>query len=131
MIARALRLQRTYTIGVLLSDVGNPSSPDFLRGIEDVADKEGCGLLVCNTDGVLEKQIAQMKMLIDRRVDGLVLLSQFCEEPEVRELLCEGPPFVLLQRRSSKHQDHYVGADIQGSVPQSPIWSNLGTRESA
>ncbi|WP_426429170.1 hypothetical protein [Pseudomonas palmensis] len=63
-----------------------------------------------------EKQIAQMKMLIDRRVDGLVSLSQFCEEPEVRKLLCEGPPFVLLQRRSSKHQDHYVGADNREGI---------------
>lgn len=111
VVARALRMQRTFTLGVLLADISNPSSPDFLRGVEDVAERESCSLLVCNTDGVLEKQITQMKVLLDRRVDGLVLLSQYSDPPLVRELLDSGTPFVLLQRRSRQHQDDYVGAD--------------------
>lgn len=111
VVARALRMQRTFTLGVLLADVSNPSSPDFLRGIEDVAERESCSLLVCNTDGLLEKQIAQMRVLLDRRVDGLVLLSQYGDPPIVRELLNSGTPFVFLQRRSRKHHDDYVGAD--------------------
>jgi LacI family transcriptional regulator len=111
VVARALRMQRTFTLGVLLADVANPSSPDFLRGVEDMAERESCSLLVCNTDGLLEKQIAQMHVLLDRRVDGLVLLSQYCDPPLVRELLNSGTPFVLLQRRSRQYQDDYVGAD--------------------
>jgi LacI family transcriptional regulator len=110
-VARALRMQRTFTIGVLLADVSNPSSPDFLRGIEDVADREASSLLVCNTDGLLEKQIAHMRVLLDRQVDGLVLISQYCDPPEVRQILESGTPFVLLQRRSRIHKDDYVGAD--------------------
>jgi LacI family transcriptional regulator len=110
-VARSLRMQRTFTLGVLLADVSNPSSPDFLRGVEDLADREACSLLVCNTDGLLDKQLAQMRVLLDRRVDGLVLLSQYCDPPLVRELLNSGTPFVLLQRRSRQHVDDYVGAD--------------------
>lgn len=116
VVARALRMQRTFTLGVLLADVSNPSSPDFLRGVEDVAEREACSLLVCNTDGALEKQITQMKVLLDRRVDGLVLLSQYSEQPLVRELLDSGTPFVLLQRRSPKHLDDYVGADNNAGI---------------
>jgi LacI family transcriptional regulator len=111
VVARALRMQRTFTLGVLLADVSNPSSPDFLRGVEDVADRESCSLLVCNTDGLLDKQVTQMKVLLDRRVDGLVMLSQYSDPPLVRELLDSGTPYVLLQRRSRKHQDDYVGAN--------------------
>jgi LacI family transcriptional regulator len=115
-VARALRMQRTFTIGVLMADVSNPSSPDFLRGIEDVADQEKCSLLLCNTDEILEKQISHMKVLLDRQVDGLVLVSQHCDAPEVRELLDSGTPFVLLQRRSLAHKDDYVGADNQAGI---------------
>ncbi|WP_413725297.1 LacI family DNA-binding transcriptional regulator [Sodalis sp. RH16] len=111
VVARSLRMKRTFTLGVLLADVANPSSPDFLRGIEDIADQEQCVLLVCNTDGQLEKQLTQMRVLLDRRVDGLVLLSQHCQQPAVRALLEDGTPFVMLQRRSLQHEDTYVGAN--------------------
>lgn len=114
-IARALRMQRTFTIGVLLADVSNPSSPDFLRGIEDVAEREKCSLLICNTDGLVEKQVAHMHVLLDRQVDGLILLSQFCDPPEILQMLSSGPPFVHIQRRSKVTKHDYVGADnLQG-----------------
>ncbi|AHF77279.1 LacI family transcriptional repressor [Sodalis praecaptivus] len=116
VVARSLRMQRTFTLGVLLADVANPSSPDFLRGIEDIADREQCSLLVCNTDGQLEKQLAQMRVLLDRRVDGLVMLSQHCESPEVRALLAGGTPYVMLQRRSLYHEDNYVGANNEEGI---------------
>ncbi|WP_158782375.1 LacI family DNA-binding transcriptional regulator [Pantoea sp. BAV 3049] len=116
VVARSLRMQRTFTLGVLLADVANPSSPDFLRGIEDIADQEQCSLLVCNTDGQLDKQLAQMRVLLDRQVDGLVMLSQHCQQEEVRELLAGDTPYVLLQRRSTEHEDTYVGANNEEGI---------------
>ncbi|OON41875.1 hypothetical protein BTJ39_01580 [Izhakiella australiensis] len=116
VVARSLRMQRTFTLGVLLADVANPSSPDFLRGIEDIADSEQCSLLVCNTDGQLDKQLAQMRVLLDRRVDGLVMLSQHCDQPEVRALLNGDTPYVMIQRRSLSHDDNYVGANNEEGI---------------
>jgi LacI family transcriptional regulator len=75
-VARALRMQRSFTIGVLIADVSNPSSADFVRGVEDVVSREKCTLLLCNTDGDEEKQLSHMRTLIDRQVDGMVLISQ-------------------------------------------------------
>jgi LacI family transcriptional regulator len=110
-VARALRMQRSFTIGVLIADVSNPSSADFVRGVEDVVSREKCTLLLCNTDGDEEKQLSHMRTLIDRQVDGMVLISQHCSSPKVRELLDVSVPFVLVQRRSAKHKDNYVGSD--------------------
>jgi LacI family transcriptional regulator len=109
--ARSLRLRQSSMIGVLVADVANPASPDFLRGIEDVAARHGCDVLLCNTDGSEQRQIAQMRALLDRNVDGIVLISQHCASPPVRALLEDGTPYVLLQRRSHLYQDDYVGAD--------------------
>ncbi|WP_445503442.1 LacI family DNA-binding transcriptional regulator [Microvirga sp. G4-2] len=114
--ARSLRMQRSFTIGVLIADVANPASPDFVRGIEDVAFREHCTLLLCNTDGDEGRQIAHMRSLLDQQVDGMVLISQHCEGEAVRQLLSAGTPFVLLQRRSHRYADDYVGADNLTSV---------------
>lgn len=115
-IAQALRTRRTNTVGVLLADVANPSYPDFVRGIEDVAIREHCTLLLCNNDGDEARQITQMRSLIDRQVDGMVLISQHCDSPAVRELLDSGVPFVLVQRHSTQFQDTYVGGDNTASL---------------
>ncbi|WP_445503448.1 LacI family DNA-binding transcriptional regulator [Microvirga sp. G4-2] len=111
VVARALRMQRSFTIGVLIADVSNPSSADFVRGVEDVVLREKCTLLLCNTDGDEEKQLSHMRTLIDRQVDGMVLISQHCTSAKVRELLDASVPFVLVQRRSARHKDNYVGSD--------------------
>ncbi|CAO3433364.1 LacI family DNA-binding transcriptional regulator [Azospirillum doebereinerae] len=119
MVARALRMQRSFTIGVLIADVANPASPDFVRGIEDMAIRENCTLLLCNTDGDEARQIVHMRSLLDQQVDGMVLISQYCEGPVVRGLLETGTPFVLLQRRSPLFADDYVGADNFTGITES------------
>ncbi|EWY41826.1 hypothetical protein N825_23660 [Skermanella stibiiresistens SB22] len=110
-VARALRMQRSFTIGVLVADVANPSSPDFVRGVEDVAIREKCTLLLSNTDGDEERQLLHMRTLLDRQVDGMVLISQHVSSPAVRALLDASTPFVLIQRRNPLFPDDYVGSD--------------------
>ncbi len=116
--ARALRIQRTFTIGVLLADISNMSSPDFLRGMEEVADREQYSLLVCNTDGQPARQLQLMRMLLDRQVDGLLLLSQRSDLPEVRALFDDFPAYVLIQRHTKRYNDNFVGADNRDGIDQ-------------
>lgn len=115
-VARALRMQRTFAIGVLMADVANPSFPMFVRGIEDVAIREGCNLLLCNTDDIEAKQLQQMQTLLDRQVDGMILISQHTAAPAIRAMLESGPPFVLMTRRSPAHRDEFVGSDNTGGI---------------
>ena len=115
-LARGLRMQRSFALGVLMADVANPAFPAFVRGIEDVAIRERYTLLLCNTDDDEEKQIRQMQTLIDRQIDGMVLISQHTSSPNVRRLLDSGIPFVLVQRRSPAFADDYVGSDNTNGI---------------
>jgi LacI family transcriptional regulator len=117
-VARALRTNRSFTIGVLIADVANPAFPDFVRGVEDVAIREKCSLFVCNTDGDIERQIWHMQSLLGNRVDGMVLISQHVDDDRVRDLLDNGPPHVTLQRRSPRFDDDYVGSDNVGGITE-------------
>ncbi len=128
-LAQSLRMRRSSTIGVLVSDVSNPALTEFIRGIDDVAVREGCTILLGNTDEILEKQIGQMRTLLDRQVDGMVFISQHSDEPEVRDLLDGTTPFVLIQRRSRRFEDDYVGSDnAQGMEMSVRYLHDLGHR---
>ncbi|QBK31922.1 LacI family transcriptional regulator [Roseitalea porphyridii] len=116
VVARSLRSQRSYAIGVLIEDVANPSASAFVRGVEDVVNRAGCTILLANTDGDLERQVAAMHALIDRAVDGLVLISQHLDDERVAEMLKGEVPAVLIQRRTPGLDLDYVGSDNSGGI---------------
>lgn len=118
MVARALRSQRSYAIGVLIEDVANPSASAFVRGVEDVVNFAGCTILLANTDGELARQIAAMSALIDRDVDGLVLISQHLDDEKVHGMLRGDVPAVLIQRRVPELELDYVGSDNVGGIQE-------------
>ncbi len=116
IVAQSLRGQKSFAIGVLIEDVSNPSSSAFVRGVEDVASATNFTLLLANTDGQLDRQKASIQSLIDRQVDGLVLISQHVHDPVTQSLVTMGPPAVLLQRRDPALDVDYVGSDNRGGI---------------
>jgi LacI family transcriptional regulator len=76
-IARALRMQRTHTIGLVLPDVSNPFFADLARQVEDVASDRGYSLLLGNTSNLRDREVKQIHALMARQVDGLLLISSY------------------------------------------------------
>src|ERR1035437_8771395 len=62
-IARGLKTNRSYTIGVLIPDITNPLFPPILRGIEDRLDDAGYTSLIVNTDNDAERQRSYLDAL--------------------------------------------------------------------
>ena len=110
-IAGALRTQRSFSVGVVLADITNPTFPEIVRGIEDALRESGCTLLLCNTDGTVERQAQSMRALADRHVDGLILVSQHLDTPAIEPLLETAPPTVLVHRSHRRRSFDYVGLD--------------------
>jgi len=115
-IARALRTQRSFSVGVLVADIANPTFPEIVRGIEDVLRAAGCTLLLCNTDESVILQAEYMRALQDRMVDGLILVSQHLGSPEIDAMLSHAPPAVLVHRRHRDRVQDYVGLDNAGGI---------------
>src|ERR687886_2808110 len=55
-IARGLKTNRAYTIGVLIPDLTNPLFPPILRGIEDGLEEAGYTSLLANTDNDRDRE---------------------------------------------------------------------------
>ncbi|MET3927439.1 LacI family transcriptional regulator [Devosia sp. 2618] len=115
-IARALRTQRSRSIGVLVADITNPIFPQIVKGIDDVLSAEGHIIFLCNTDENTAKQFKLASSLIDRNVDGLILVSQNLESEGFRNLLAGGPPCIYVNRRPLEGEYDYVGSDNEQAI---------------
>ncbi|MFI0480080.1 LacI family DNA-binding transcriptional regulator [Actinomadura sp. 9N215] len=73
-VARSLRSNRTTTIGLVVPDNANPFFAELAREIEDVAFEHGHTLLLANARDDDEREVAQVRTLLDRQVDGLILI---------------------------------------------------------
>jgi LacI family transcriptional regulator len=110
-VARGLKLRQTLVLAVVIPDITNPFFAALFRGIEDGATPRGYQVLLCNTDGIPERQRAHLHSLAARRVDGVILASTFLKDPAVRWLRHQRTPYVLVNRFSEEGADPFVGSD--------------------
>jgi len=73
-LARSLKLNQTRTIGMLLTASSNPFYAEVVRGVERSCYERGYSLILCNTDGDAERMNRSMETLLQKRVDGLLLM---------------------------------------------------------
>src|SRR5207245_6907762 len=110
-VARGLKLRQTLVLAVVIPDITNPFFSGRFLGIEDGATPRGYQVLLCNTDGIPERQRAHLQSLAARRVDGVILASTFLKDPAVRWLRHHRTPHVLVTRFSDEGVDPFVGSD--------------------
>ncbi|MHA4842906.1 LacI family DNA-binding transcriptional regulator [Flavitalea antarctica] len=75
--ARNLRSQRSKTIGVLVHELRSNFITSVLAGIEKVATAEGYDLIITHSSESLSQEIANVRNLFDKRVDGLIASLSF------------------------------------------------------
>jgi LacI family transcriptional regulator len=98
MMARGLRLGRSNTIGLIVSDISNPFYSKIARHIENFIEPKGYNIMICSTDEDVEKEIRLIRMLRDRQTDGLIISTSQKNSKEIKVLLEEKYPFVLIDR---------------------------------
>ncbi|MEZ9876429.1 HTH-type transcriptional repressor PurR [Vibrio breoganii] len=80
-VARSLKCNTTRTIGMLVTQSTNPFFAEVVDGVESYCYRQGYTLILCNTGGLYEKQRDYIRMLAEKRVDGiLVMCSDLTEE---------------------------------------------------
>jgi len=74
-LARALRGERTGTVGMLVASSTNPFFAEVIKGMETRCFERGYSLVLCNTGDDRERLAAHLATLIEKRIDGLALLT--------------------------------------------------------
>ncbi len=99
MLARGLRLRKTLSVGFTVSDIANPVLASAVTGAERRLRRAGYSLLLTNSEGDAELDAENIRLLEQRRVDGLILSLAEENHPLTVEVLRQAEaPFVLLDR---------------------------------
>ena len=98
-LAQGLRSKQTQTLGLVVTDITNPFWTTVARGVEDAANREGFSVVLCNTDESQSKQNQYVDLLLQKQVDGFVLVPAGNDVKSVLLIQKRGVPVVVLDRR--------------------------------
>jgi LacI family transcriptional regulator len=97
-MARGLKMNRSFTIGVLVPDLTNPLFPPIVRGIEDELATEGYTALLANSDNDPDKERLHFETMKDRQVEGFILATAELDHPLIEDAIAADAPIVLVNR---------------------------------
>jgi LacI family transcriptional regulator len=117
-LARSLRSKRTHTLALVLTDITNPFWTTVARGVEDAASEKGYNVIFCNTDESASKQDSYLEAMIQKQVDGILLVPARSEESPIGFLHQQNVQVVLLDRRLPILEADVVRCDSFGGAYQ-------------
>ena len=115
-LARQLRSRRTKTIALVVTDIRNPFFTTIASGVEDTARARGYAVMLCNTYESEVEEAEYVRVLIERRVDGVLLVPACGASKSVRLLQEHGMPTIVLDRHLRGVEADEVRADSQAGA---------------
>ena len=115
-VARSLKSRATGTIGMLVPSNTNPYFAEIAQGIEGFFRRHGYCVFLCNSDNDIATQREWLRVLHEKRVDGLIVASVGDEAAAAEALTHADVPIVVIDRpiagvRADRVQvDHEAGA---------------------
>ena len=72
LIARGLKTNQTFTIGLIINDITNPFYSMVVKGAANEAKRHGYSLILCNSNEDPETELHHLQMLHDKQVDWII-----------------------------------------------------------
>lgn len=108
-IAKSLKTRKTHTIGLIMASINYRFTYGITRAIEAEAKKNNYIVIFGSSDESHVKFKELMNALINRQVDGLILVAVENSENQIEYLRKNEVPFVLIDREFPKIQTNFIG----------------------
>jgi LacI family transcriptional regulator len=132
VLARSLRSRRTDTLALILTDISNPFWTTVVRGVEDAASNAGFNVILCNTDESEAEQDKYLRVLLQKQVDGVLLVPARSALEPIQFVQSQDTPVVVLDRLIPDVQADTVHCDSEGGAHQlTRLLLSLGHRRIA
>jgi DNA-binding LacI/PurR family transcriptional regulator len=127
-LARGLR-KTSKTIGLLIPDIKNLFFIEVINGIEDYLNQHGYSAFFCNVNWNSSKEKEYIELMVERRVEGLVIMSAFCDESVIRNLPTDIQTVSI--QSGVKGIDSVYSKDQEGAREATEYLLSLGHRNIA
>jgi DNA-binding LacI/PurR family transcriptional regulator len=94
--ARALVSGRSRMIGLIVSDITNPFFPELIRSFQELAGHQQYDLLITSTDYETARMTACLRRMLERKVDGVAIMTSEMDLGLIKELSRRGVPIVFM-----------------------------------
>jgi len=113
---------------MVISDASNLFFSEMLRGVEGVLRSLDYGLIVCNTEEVLEWEDHYLNLLLGQRVDGIITAATSQRWGALTQAEQEHTPIVLVDRVYEQSEWPYIWGGqrsgcLQGHPPSDRMWT--------
>ena len=111
MLARGLAGGRSYAVGLVVPDLVHPFFAEFAKSLAAVLRTHHLAFLLASSEENPELELEEVRTLIRRGVDVLVLASCSRTLPKLTEAETSGVPVLLVDRRFPRMRTSFVGSD--------------------
>ncbi|SER94255.1 LacI family DNA-binding transcriptional regulator [Pedobacter rhizosphaerae] len=112
-IARSLKERRSYSIGIIVSEIANNFFSQVINGIESIAYDKDYHVIISQSHESFEQEKLNVDHLASRSIDGLLiaLSSETQNIDYLRDLYAKGLPIVFFDRVPENFETHKVIAN--------------------
>jgi len=110
-LAKGLWSGTTKTVGVVVTNITNSFYANVVAGVEDVMDAHGYNIVLNSTHEDPEREMRAIKLLLEQRVDGIILAPVESEPAAVDFLNKNGVPYVIVGRKARNADTNHVVCD--------------------
>ncbi len=87
---------KSNIFGLIISDISNPFFPELVKSFEDSAIQHNYEVIIANTDYKSERMAVCVRRMIERKVDGVAIMTSEMDRPLIEELARQKQPIVFL-----------------------------------
>ena len=104
-LAQGLITKKTNTIGIIVPDISNAVFGKLTKGINSVFAKEGYTVVLCESQGEIEKELKLLGILEDKQIEGLLFAGVDVNHTLVESMRKRNYPVVLVTQEASEDEE--------------------------
>ena len=129
-IAQNLSGTPTKTVGIVINEMANFFFVEILEGVDRVLSANGYSLEIYSSQWIAEKESAQIRALISKRADGVLLAPLSSSSKSITMLLKAKIPLVVFNCIPDSRRCPYVVSDnFAGGTLVGEYMNTLGARQ--
>jgi DNA-binding LacI/PurR family transcriptional regulator len=115
-VARSLRMRRTNTFGLIVTDIQNPFFPELVQAADDAARRLGYSILLGSAAYDEHRAVHYLDLMADRRVDGMIVATSQVSDESWRWLAESPVPVVVVNAEPANVPITVITSDNEGGM---------------